>query len=259
LPYTSNILKSAFSFGPINSKLENQNNIFAFGNITGELRVYYDFYSQSLISETKQNQITALCIGSIRNSENNSLLVGSLDGQISIYHLEKLEGYFSAHSFKGKPSEGGYGNLAEEMKKNTNEMGLDLTLLEEELKKSGSLEDSIREKSENNLKNTENNNETVKIITPDIKQKIQANIDIIKCEKVYLNSIKNEDCIFICTKNGNLFIYKLECNPSDFKGKYLEYNKFTKHIEIKEKASVGYDAFSLVCLKNYAQFGYSNV
>ena len=68
------------------------------------------------MSTISQRAISAIKIGSLRNKKDNSLIVASVDGEISIIHLENFASFFSAPLFSGKPPDMGYSNVEEELK-----------------------------------------------------------------------------------------------------------------------------------------------
>eukprot|EP01022_Parablepharisma_sp_SALTPOND_P012039 TRINITY_DN1537_c0_g1_i6.p1 TRINITY_DN1537_c0_g1~~TRINITY_DN1537_c0_g1_i6.p1 ORF type:complete len:451 (-),score=-1.80 TRINITY_DN1537_c0_g1_i6:9-1361(-) len=87
-------------------------------------------------------------------------------------------------------------------------------------------------------------------ITPQINQRIQSNICLIKCKAAHLSSSK-QDCIFVATTDGYLYLYTLECNPSEAKCNILSYNPETDSIELDNRPFMGNSAFHLVGLKTW--------
>ncbi len=208
----------------------------------------------------------AVAIGSVRNSPHNTLIVGSIDGQIALYHLENLVDCFDDFVFKGKPTELGVGRTEEEMKVFDAELeaGFDPNIQqrEEQPPFSPRPEEGRRRVPQGEtairLRNTDIvHEEGVRIgpgregLAPSLQQRIQANISLIKCKFVYLSTsgTSRKDCIFVATNDCFLYCYTLECNISEAKTHALVWRPTIESVELKEKSSAKQDSFHLVGLK----------
>eukprot|EP00826_Nyctotherus_ovalis_P010390 TRINITY_DN12744_c0_g5_i1.p1 TRINITY_DN12744_c0_g5~~TRINITY_DN12744_c0_g5_i1.p1 ORF type:complete len:246 (-),score=34.68 TRINITY_DN12744_c0_g5_i1:559-1296(-) len=90
-------------------------------------------------------------------------------------------------------------------------------------------------------------------IEPHTTQRIQTNISLIKCKSVYLSplsSVRTEG-IFVAMADGHLYMYTLECSPSDIRSYDLSYDTRTDEIDVKRKLSVDDRVFHLVGVKSW--------
>lgn len=238
--------------------------MLAYGTSDGELRIYYDLFSDPIVSSCKQAPITAVAIGSIRNTKDKTLIVGTIDGHIGLYHLEVLEPFFSPDKFKGKPEALGIGSLSEEMANfhpdieqefdsalgynaNDSECGT-----KEELKLSISKYPKVTfDKLLKKRMSMENYASCS--IEPHTTQRIQTNISLIKCKSVYLsplNSVRTEG-VFVATADGHLHMYTLDCSPSDVRSCGISYDAKTGEIDVRRKLSADDRVFRLVGVKSW--------
>jgi len=237
IPYEATIQRHSITIGSISNK--SSNNILVYGTTCGEIKIFYDLFDTPITSSFKQASITAVDIGSVRNTGNNTLIVGSVDGQITLYHLEILEPFFSPDKFKGKPKELGICHL-------NNEMNAFHPEIEKEL-------DPIFKFNSNTEESKVSNNDKSYCINPNITQKIKTNISIIKCKAVYLSLLNNvrTDGIFVGTSDGRLYMYVLECSSSDMRSYNIHYDTKTNEIVAKDKSSPENKDFHLMGIKSW--------